>query len=94
MTTAAASPGSSREGHHGAKGRDGGGACGGTAWFDRRDPSAMTGSITPPPEPAEATPRAASSRRRPRWFLWFMVLGPGLIAANAGNDAGGIATYP
>jgi NRAMP (natural resistance-associated macrophage protein)-like metal ion transporter len=26
-------------------------------------------------------------------MAWLMVLGPGLIAANAGNDAGGIATY-
>lgn len=39
-----------------------------------------------------AKPRAVA-RRRPRWVLWLMVLGPGLIAANAGNDAGGIATY-
>jgi NRAMP (natural resistance-associated macrophage protein)-like metal ion transporter len=26
-------------------------------------------------------------------MIWLAVLGPGLIAANAGNDAGGIATY-
>ena len=26
-------------------------------------------------------------------MAWLVVLGPGLIAANAGNDAGGIATY-
>ena len=32
-------------------------------------------------------------RRRPRWLVWLAILGPGLIAANAGNDAGGIATY-
>lgn len=32
-------------------------------------------------------------RRRNRWLVWLAVLGPGLIAANAGNDAGGIATY-
>lgn len=31
--------------------------------------------------------------RFPRLFLLLGVLGPGLIAANAGNDAGGIATY-
>jgi NRAMP (natural resistance-associated macrophage protein)-like metal ion transporter len=37
--------------------------------------------------------RPAGKRRRPRWLAWVMVLGPGLIAANAGNDAGGIATY-
>ncbi|MEZ5143244.1 MAG: Nramp family divalent metal transporter [Acidimicrobiales bacterium] len=32
-------------------------------------------------------------RRRPRWVGYLALLGPGLIAANAGNDAGGIATY-
>jgi NRAMP (natural resistance-associated macrophage protein)-like metal ion transporter len=30
---------------------------------------------------------------RPRWRLLLGILGPGLIAANAGNDAGAIATY-
>jgi NRAMP (natural resistance-associated macrophage protein)-like metal ion transporter len=33
------------------------------------------------------------ARRFPRLFLLLGILGPGLIAANAGNDAGGIATY-
>jgi Mn2+/Fe2+ NRAMP family transporter len=33
------------------------------------------------------------SRLASRLALLFAVLGPGLIAANAGNDAGGIATY-
>ena len=28
-----------------------------------------------------------------RYFTYVAVLGPGIIAANAGNDAGGIATY-
>jgi NRAMP (natural resistance-associated macrophage protein)-like metal ion transporter len=33
-------------------------------------------------------------RRQPRGFLrWLIILGPGLIACSAGNDAGGIATY-
>ncbi len=32
-------------------------------------------------------------RRRSRLLAYLSVLGPGLIAANAGNDAGGIATY-
>ncbi len=32
-------------------------------------------------------------RPAPRWLRWLRVLGPGLIAASAGNDAGGIATY-
>jgi Mn2+/Fe2+ NRAMP family transporter len=33
-------------------------------------------------------------RRAPTgWLRWLLVLGPGLIASAAGNDAGGIATY-
>jgi Mn2+/Fe2+ NRAMP family transporter len=32
-------------------------------------------------------------RRRLRLVVVFAVLGPGVIAANAGNDAGGVATY-
>ncbi len=35
----------------------------------------------------------AAPRRRSRWLLLLSVLGPGVIAAAAGNDAGGIATY-
>lgn len=44
-------------------------------------------------EPGASGGRPAGVRRRPRWLAWVLVLGPGLIAANAGNDAGGIATY-
>lgn len=42
-----------------------------------------------------ARPRlpARFSPRRSRLFVLLGLLGPGLIAANAGNDAGGIATY-
>ena len=36
---------------------------------------------------------ARLSHRRARIFALLGLLGPGLIAANAGNDAGGIATY-
>src|SRR5882672_9638422 len=36
---------------------------------------------------------ARLSSRRARLFAILALLGPGLIAANAGNDAGGIATY-
>jgi NRAMP (natural resistance-associated macrophage protein)-like metal ion transporter len=36
---------------------------------------------------------ARKSPRRSRLLAFVGVLGPGLIAANAGNDAGGIATY-
>ncbi len=32
-------------------------------------------------------------RRNARWIVYLAVLGPGLLAASAGNDAGGIATY-
>lgn len=48
--------------------------------------------IRPRPEPAASTEGA---ERRPRLSFWtyLAVAGPGLIAANAGNDAGGIATY-
>jgi NRAMP (natural resistance-associated macrophage protein)-like metal ion transporter len=35
--------------------------------------------------------RSRSARRR--WLPYVMALGPGLLAASAGNDAGGIATY-
>jgi Mn2+/Fe2+ NRAMP family transporter len=36
---------------------------------------------------------ARLSPRRTRVFVFLGLLGPGLIAANAGNDAGGVATY-
>jgi Mn2+/Fe2+ NRAMP family transporter len=45
-------------------------------------------------DPVKSTgARAPAPKRRRRWMVWLAVLGPGLIAANAGNDAGGIATY-
>ena len=42
---------------------------------------------------ARLRPRRWPSRRRSRILAALAFLGPGLIAANAGNDAGGIATY-
>ncbi len=42
---------------------------------------------------ARLHPRRWPSRRRGRVLAALAFLGPGLIAANAGNDAGGIATY-
>ena len=42
---------------------------------------------------ARAVPAAGCSRRSARSSRSSAFLGPGLIAANAGNDAGGIATY-
>lgn len=36
---------------------------------------------------------AARQRPQMRWLAYLAVLGPGIVAANAGNDASGIATY-
>jgi Mn2+/Fe2+ NRAMP family transporter len=36
---------------------------------------------------------SAMTRRRRRFFVYLAAAGPGIIAANAGNDAGGVATY-
>lgn len=43
--------------------------------------------------PARAAPRRILRRLRRRRFALLAILGPGLIAATAGDDAGGIATY-
>jgi len=40
-----------------------------------------------------AAPAKRSARRRNRVLAFVAVAGPGLIAANAGNDAGGVLTY-
>ncbi len=48
------------------------------------------------PPPASSAPPSGplpAPRRRPLWLVLLSVLGPGVIAAAAGNDAGGIATY-
>src|ERR1700752_405856 len=50
----------------------------------RRVPPARLGR---PRLPARLSPA------RVRLFVFLGLLGPGLIAANAGNDAGGVATY-
>ena len=46
---------------------------------------------------APAAGRAGRARKLPRWLKALLgllaILGPGLISANAGNDAGGIITY-
>ena len=47
----------------------------------------------PTKDPGTTVARGTAPKRRRRWMVWLAVLGPGLIAANAGNDAGGIATY-
>ncbi len=36
---------------------------------------------------------AKSEKERPRWLLMLAAMGPGFVAAMAGNDAGGISTY-
>lgn len=55
------------------------------------------GTAAPPPGGGAGGPGRRLLRiggqRRFGWREWLMVLGPGLVAANAGNDAGGIATY-
>ncbi|MDE3205283.1 MAG: divalent metal cation transporter, partial [Acidobacteriota bacterium] len=48
-----------------------------------------SGPAVPGPEADAAV--APDGRRR--WLTYLAVAGPGLIAANAGNDAGGIVTY-
>jgi Mn2+/Fe2+ NRAMP family transporter len=40
-----------------------------------------------------AVQEAPSPARRRKWLTYLAIIGPGLIAANAGNDAGGIVTY-
>lgn len=42
---------------------------------------------------AGPAPRRAPTARFRSWLSYLAFAGPGLIAANAGNDAGGIATY-
>ena len=36
---------------------------------------------------------AGSGASKPKWLLYLGAIGPGMVAAMAGNDAGGIATY-
>jgi NRAMP (natural resistance-associated macrophage protein)-like metal ion transporter len=54
------------------------------------------GALPPPSEVAPAPTRRPGPVRRPlrrRILTVLAFMGPGIIAANAGNDAGGIATY-
>lgn len=52
----------------------------------------MTG-LTAPPR-SEPTERAPTRRRRSKmWLAYLAAIGPGVVAANAGNDAGGVVTY-
>ena len=45
------------------------------------------------PAPSHLSPPKMPGRRRGRWLVLLSVLGPGVISAAAGNDAGGIATF-
>src|SRR3954452_10161138 len=53
--------------------------------------------LAPPASEVEVAPAASSRPARPRWrttlVAFTAVVGPGIIAASAGNDAGGIATF-
>nr|MDQ2825531.1 divalent metal cation transporter [Actinomycetota bacterium] len=53
----------------------------------------MIGATPAAPAPKEGSERPHRPGRRLRFLAYLAVAGPGLIAANAGNDAGGIATY-
>lgn len=46
-----------------------------------------------PTVPRDARPARPAGRLGRRFWPYLMALGPGLLAASAGNDAGGIATY-
>ncbi len=46
-----------------------------------------------PPDSSAPLLEPLAPQRRPLWLVLLSVLGPGVIAAAAGNDAGGIATY-
>jgi Mn2+/Fe2+ NRAMP family transporter len=52
----------------------------------------VDGQVEPPLTGRRDTLRVPSTRFR-RFLIYLGVLGPGIIAANAGNDAGGIVTY-
>ena len=61
---------------------------------DTRSVGTMPPPASPPPDaPAPAREPNTAPRRRPLWLVLLSVLGPGVIAAAAGNDAGGITTF-
>ena len=71
---------------------------------DHTGPLGPAGTLSEPtrsqphPGPGNDPPHRAGQRlwqrlRRGRVFAYLAIAGPGLIAANAGNDAAGIATY-
>ena len=62
---------------------------------DTRSVGTMPPPASPPPPAAPAPDREPNKApsRRPLWLVLLSVLGPGVIAAAAGNDAGGITTF-
>lgn len=59
-------------------------------------PDVLTSAAPSPPATSPALapePSRTAPRRRSHWLVLLSVLGPGVISAAAGNDAGGIATY-
>src|SRR5881398_2395801 len=64
-----------------------------TGGGEQRAPSASAGGVAQQPEAAGGPPSRAHRLLPSRWRVLLGILGPGLIAANAGNDAGAIATY-
>ncbi len=68
---------------------------------DSREAGPVTPGAAPPPSPSLPVPSPAlapesppaTPRRRSRWLVLLSVLGPGVISAAAGNDAGGITTF-
>ena len=68
---------------------------------DNREAGPTTRLSAAPVAPAPVSPEARAAetlpmkppRRRSYWLVLLTALGPGVIAAAAGNDAGGIATY-
>ena len=64
-----------------------------TGQFDG-GPSTVRHASCPVGHPWPTAPACPTSAlAAPALFAFLGLLGPGLIAANAGNDAGGIATY-
>jgi len=57
------------------------------------DPAAPATDVGEAGIAAAETSLGVRQRSRLGWRAWLAVLGPGVVAANAGNDAGGIATY-
>ncbi len=59
-------------------------------------PGAVSPSPAGAPAPSDApgaTGAPGAVKPKPRWLLYLGAVGPGMVAAMAGNDAGGIATY-